>query len=229
MAKKAETKEVPECGVLAASWAEPGPPGFSITDIMDVGEQLSTGAARTAKAAPKKRGLSPYDAPFAFSYSSKQQDQADPAKQFTKSGAVRRDVTCGSRIPVRIEEGGCGAQLDWKGGKALLRLCKGLGDSDTIEVENPLEAQELSKAACVVFKRDGNFNAFLKEHKDKVRHAELLSPPVAAKKPRKKKTTTKALKGVSGDCPYGVYKSGRRKGQCRLAPVKGAARARKVR
>jgi len=216
--KKATTKKkakalsvcTPE---MRAGWAKVGPKGYELHNPETGGQTLSEGKLTFKK--PVQKSMNPSNAPFDFSYSTDQRD-ASPDEFYTEGGNIRSFVSCGARIPERIKEGGCGVQLDWKNGRSLLRLCEGLGKSHTIEVSNPIEAQRLANEACSVFIRDKSYAAFLKGRKVTTEGLPTAKVP-------------KGLKGAN-DCPYGKYKSGPRKGQCRLAPTRGSkAKARKAR
>jgi hypothetical protein len=213
-AAKKKKPAVSNCTVdMKAGWAKEGPPGFKLNNPEQSGNVLSEGPIKFKR--PVQASLKPSNAPFDFSYTTNQRD-ATPDESYTEGGNIRSFVSCGARIPERIKEGGCGVQLDWKHGKALLRLCEGLGKSHTIEVQDPGQAQKLANEACAVFIRDKSYAAFLKGRK------------ATKQTPRKKKP--KGLKGPSSDCPYGKYKSGPRKGQCRLTPVRGSkSQARRAR
>ena len=123
--------------------------------------------------------------------------------EYTQAETLGKDKgICGGKyLPKRLKAGGCGIQLTFKEGKGYLRLCNAPNKmGKLIEVDSPDEANRIASAACAEWGKSRSYKKVLAANKAKTR---------------------KGLAAASGDCLYGKYKSGPRKGQCRLAPVRG--------
>jgi len=136
---------------------------------------------------------------------------------------------CGGRIAGRLKVGRCGIQLAWIEGKTYLRLCtnktvpKRPTDDERkagkrasrshwgklIEVYDADDAAKVGREACAEWSADRRYTKTLRKYATRTRHR------LGGVKPQR--------------CRYGTYKSGPRKGQCRMSRSSTASnRARKV-